>query len=151
MEFQRIGRFKTVQQFREYLNQVAPEFPCDEQVFSATEGSPLSAAFQGMEGNLAVVWGGEDFISLVKEVDRLHKDREYEQFEARGGVMDGEQLSADRIAEISKWPNRQEQLSLLSGQILAPGANLSAQLLGPGGALASQVQEKSEAEAEAEE
>jgi large subunit ribosomal protein L10 len=112
----------------------------------ATEGSSLAPAFKGVEGSLAVVWGGEDFISLTKEVTALHNDRDYKAFEARGGVMDGEALSADRVKEISKWPNRAEQLSILSGQILAPGANLSAALLGIGGQLASQIKQKSEEE-----
>jgi len=110
----------------------------------ATEGTPLAPAFQGVEGTLAVVWGGEDFVSLVKEVSRLDKSPDYERFEARGGVMEGEPLTADRIREISKWPNREEQLSILSGQILAPGRNLAAQLIGPGGALASQIDKKAE-------
>ncbi|HRX79134.1 MAG TPA: 50S ribosomal protein L10 [Pirellulaceae bacterium] len=110
----------------------------------ATEGTPLNAAFEGSEGSLAVVWGGEDFVSLVKEVTSVDKSGEFEKFEPRGGVMDGEHLSPDKVKEISKWPNRQEQLSLLMGQILAPGANLVSQLLAPGGALASQIKQKSE-------
>lgn len=110
----------------------------------ATEGTPLNAAFEGSEGSLAVVWGGEDFVSLVKEVTSVDKSGEFEKFEPRGGVMDGEHLSPDKVKEISKWPNRQEQLSLLMGQVLAPGANLVSQLLAPGGALASQIKQKSE-------
>ena len=74
----------------------------------------------------------------------VDKSGEFEKFEPRGGVMDGEHLSPDKVKEISKWPNRQEQLSLLMGQILAPGANLVSQLLAPGGALASQIKQKSE-------
>ena len=35
----------------------------------ATEGTPLAAAFEGIEGALALVWGGEDIVSLAKEVD----------------------------------------------------------------------------------
>jgi ribosomal protein L10 len=112
----------------------------------ATEGTPLAAAFEGAEGTLALCWGSEDFISLVKEVTELDKGSEFEKFEARGGVMDGESLSPERVKEISKWPNRAEQLSLLIGQILSPGANLSAQLLGPGGALASQIEKKADGE-----
>jgi ribosomal protein L10 len=112
----------------------------------ATEGTPLAPAFEGVEGTLAVVWGGEDFISLIKEVTKLDKSKDYEEFEARGGVMDGEQLSADRVREISKWPNREEQLSIVSGQILSPGAELASQLVAPGGALASQIEKKSEEE-----
>ena len=110
----------------------------------ATEGTPLAPAFDSTEGSLAILWGQEDLISLAKEVMSLHNDKEFDAFEARGGVMEGEPLTADRVKEISKWPNRQEQLSILSGQILAPGANLSSQLIGPGGALASQIEKKAE-------
>ncbi|MEX0819933.1 MAG: 50S ribosomal protein L10 [Pirellulaceae bacterium] len=117
----------------------------------ATEGSPLSAAFDGAEGSLAIVWGGEDFVSLVKEVTSVDKSGEFDKFEPRGGVMDGEHLTSEKVKEISKWPNRLEQLSLLMGQVLAPGANLVSQLTAPGGALASQIKQKSEGAEESEE
>ncbi len=110
----------------------------------ATEGTPLAPAFEGMEGTAAVVWGCEDIVSLAKEITRLSDDDEFKAFEARGGVMDGEKLSADRVREISRWPSRYEQLSILSAQILSPGANLAAALAGPGGAVASQIEKKSE-------
>src|SRR5688572_23286683 len=61
-------------------------------------------------------------------------------------ACEGGPLNAEKIKAISKWPNRQEQLSILSGQILSPGANLSGALLGPGGLLASQLKEKGEEE-----
>ena len=101
----------------------------------ATEGTPLAPAFEQMEGSLAVCWGGEDFVDLVKEVTELDKSDEFDKFEARGGVMDGESLTSDKVKEISKWPNRAEQLSLLAGQIMGPGATLAAQLIGPGGTI----------------
>ena len=110
----------------------------------ATEGSPLATALEGMEGSLAFVWGAEDFVSLAKEVVSINENKAFGKFETRGGVMDGEQLTPDRIKEISKWPSRQEQLSLLVGQILSPGANLAGAILGPGGTLASQIKSKSE-------
>lgn len=114
----------------------------------ATEGTPLATAMKGMSGSLAFVWGGEDFVSLAKEVTRLAEAKEFQGFEPRGGVMDGEQLSPQRVKEISKWPSRQEQLSILVGQILAPGANLVGALIGPGGALASQIKQKGEEKAD---
>jgi ribosomal protein L10 len=110
----------------------------------ATEGTPLAAAFQGAEGTLAMVWGAEDFIALAKEITRLDASKEFPEFKTRGGVLDGECLTPERVKQISKWPSRQEQLSLLLGQILSPGANLVAALLGPGSSLASQIKEKSE-------
>jgi ribosomal protein L10 len=89
-----------------------------------------------------MVWGSEDIISLAKEVVAIQQGSDFPAFEARGGVMDGEHLTAERVKEISKWPNRQQQLRMLLGQILSPGANLVAQLLGAGGALASQIEKK---------
>ena len=115
----------------------------------ATEGTSLAPAFEGIEGSHAVLWGAEDFVSLIKEVTALDKNaEEFEKFEARGGVMDGEQLTPERVQEISKWPSRDEQLSILVGQILGPGANLVAQLSGPGGQLAGQIKQISEKEEE---
>ncbi len=109
----------------------------------ATEGTSLAPAFEGLDGASAVVWGGEDFVSLVKEVVELDKDPVYERFEARGGVMDGERLDADKVKAISKWPSRLEQLSILSGQLTSSWTLLQSQLIGPGGKLASQIEKKS--------
>lgn len=112
----------------------------------ATEGTPLAAAFASAEGALAILWGAEDFIALVKEVTRLDQGNEFAKFQARGGVMDGEGLTPEKVKEISKWPGRKQQLSILLGQILSPGASLLSQISGPGGALLSQIQKKSEGE-----
>ena len=112
----------------------------------ATEGTPLSVMFEGLTGTAAICWGAEDIVSLAKEVSKLAKEKAFGAFEARGGVMEGESLSAERVAEVSKWPTRDEQLSLLVGQILGPGARLAAQLTGPGSALASQISQLGEEE-----
>jgi len=112
----------------------------------ATEGTPLAGAFEGLEGSAAIVWGSEDFISLAKEVSELDKSREFEHFRTQGGVMDGECLTADKVKEISKWPNRIEQLSILMGQVLSAGGKLLSQIESPGGLLASQIEKKSKEE-----
>ncbi|OUT54183.1 50S ribosomal protein L10 [Stieleria bergensis] len=111
----------------------------------ATEGTSLATAFEGASGPVAVCYGGDDFVSLVKEVVRLDKDEEkYDKFVANGGVMDGERLDADGVKAVSKWPNRDEQISLLVGQILGPGSALSGAMLGPGKMLNSQIKKISE-------
>ncbi|MDX1945960.1 MAG: 50S ribosomal protein L10 [Pirellulaceae bacterium] len=113
----------------------------------ATEGTALANAFaDGGEGSLAVVWGGEDFVSLAKELVEIQKKPEFEKCQARGGVMDGEKLTAEKVKDISKWPNRVGQISILLGQILAPGSELLSQLTSVGGALASQIEKKSKEE-----
>ena len=112
----------------------------------ATEGTSLVNAFEGSDGSVAVVWGGDDFVSLAKEIVEIQKKPEYEKCKSRGGVMDGEKLSPEKLVEVSKWPNRIQQIGLLVGQMLAPGANLLSQIKAPGGLLMSQVKKKSEGE-----
>jgi ribosomal protein L10 len=110
----------------------------------ATEGTQLASAFEGSQGSLAMVWGATDIVTLAKEVVRLSRDKEFEQFKARGGVMDGAALQPADVERISRWPTREEQLSILAGQILSPGATLVGQLNSVAGALASQIKEISE-------
>ncbi|MEK6249166.1 MAG: 50S ribosomal protein L10 [Planctomycetales bacterium] len=112
----------------------------------ATKDTMLAPAFESAKGALAVVWGSEDVVSLAKEVVRLSKEEQYEGFQPRCGVMDGSLLTSEQVDQVSKWPSRTEQLSILSGQLLSPGATLSAQLIGPGGALVSQFNQISEGE-----
>jgi ribosomal protein L10 len=111
----------------------------------ATEGTPLATAMQSTEGSLAIMWGADDIdiVTLAKEAMRLDADKNMEAFKTRGGVMGEEPLSAERVKEISKWPSREEQVSILVGQLLGPGGNLAAALVAPGGALASQIEQKS--------
>ena len=110
----------------------------------ATEGTPLAGIADGMDGALAIIWGATDIVALAKEIINLQKEKELAAFLPRGGMLDGEKLTADKIEAISKWPSRSEQLSMLVGQILSPGRTLAAQLVGPGATLASQIKKKSE-------
>ena len=115
----------------------------------ATEGTSLAPAFEGASGSIAICFGGEDFVSLVKEVVRLDKDEDkFGKFVASGGVMDGDRLDADGVKAVSKWPSREEQISMLVGQILVPGSQLSAALLGPGKMLNSQIKQIGEGDDE---
>ena len=105
----------------------------------ATEGTSLRPAFDDLSGSVAVLWGGEDFVALAREVTDITKSNKFGKFEVKGGVMDGEPLRAEQVAAVSKWPSRGEQISLLVGQILGPGRQLAAVIKGPGGMLAGQI------------
>ena len=100
----------------------------------AMVGTKLAGMFDGVGGSGAVCWGGEDIVSLAKIITEILKSEKFPKFEARGGVMDGEKIEADFIAEVAKWPSRTEQLSLLVGQIMGAGGRLSGQLISVGGA-----------------
>jgi ribosomal protein L10 len=115
----------------------------------ATAGTPLARLFEGVGGSAAICWGSEDIVALAKSITEVLKGDKFPAFQPRGGVMDGEQISADQIAEVAKWPSRTEQLSLLLGQILSVGSRLNGQLIAVGGALASQIAEKVKGDEEA--
>jgi ribosomal protein L10 len=108
----------------------------------ATAGTPLAPLFEGLDGTAAICWGGEDIVSLAKEITKLAKDDKLAPFATRGGVMDGERLDILQVEQVSKWPSRTEQLSILMGQVLSPGATLASQLNSIGGALASQIEQR---------
>jgi large subunit ribosomal protein L10 len=105
----------------------------------ATEGTSLRPAFDNQIGSMAVIWGCEDFVSLVRTVTKLVDSGKFPKLEIKGGVMDGDALTADQVKKVSKWPSRTEQISMLVGQILSPGATLSGQLVGPARKIAGQV------------
>ena len=46
MTYARIGAFKSVSQFRDYLSELGLELPCDDEPLSAAQGSPLAQTFQ---------------------------------------------------------------------------------------------------------
>jgi large subunit ribosomal protein L10 len=105
----------------------------------ATEGTTLATAFEGAQGTMAVVWGGEDIVSLAKEVMRLADQPDFAPFAPKGGVMDGQRLSADEVKQVSKWPSREELLSLVAGQLVGPASELASQLVAPAQQIASQI------------
>jgi len=114
----------------------------------AMKDTPLAAMFDNITGSCAVCWGASDVVGLAKEIVRLSKEKQYKEFKLCGGAMDGEALTAEQAAEVSKWPSREEQISLLVGQIVGVGATLSGQLVGPGAMLASQVKQLAEKDGE---
>lgn len=113
----------------------------------AAQGTSLANAFDSKDGSMALLWGSEDFISLCKEMVAIYKKPEYDKMQSIGGVMDGDHLTAEKVEEVSKWPNRVGQLSILLGQVLSPGSTLLGQLASPGGALASQIEQIAEGKA----
>jgi large subunit ribosomal protein L10 len=105
----------------------------------ATEGTSLRPAFDNQAGSLAILWGCEDFVSLVKSIKKLADSGAFPKFEFKGGVMDGEAMTGEQVQKVAKWPSRLEQISMLVGQILSPGSTLAGQLVGPASTIAGQV------------
>ncbi|MDD3586408.1 MAG: 50S ribosomal protein L10 [Thermoguttaceae bacterium] len=118
----------------------------------ATAGTPLEALFADLpDRSCAVCWGASDIVALAKEIVRISKDKAFDKLEIRGGVLDGEAFTADGVVDISKWPTREEQISILLGQIVGVGSKLSSQLLAAGANLARQIKQLADKEEEQEE
>jgi large subunit ribosomal protein L10 len=95
-------------------------------------------------GSSAVVWGGEDIVSLAREITDWAK--KIEKLTVKGGSVGGQALDAKGIDALSKLPSRVELLGQIVGMILSPGANIAGALLGPGGTVAGQIKQKAEPE-----
>ena len=113
----------------------------------AVKGTSLEPLFSTIGGSAALCWGCEDIVSLTKVVCGLADDKRFkDKFVVKCGVMDNDRMDADMVKNVSTWPSRTEQLAMLVGQILGPGANLAAAMLGPGSTVAGQIASKAEGE-----
>lgn len=88
-------------------------------------------------GPSTLVWGGEDIVTLSKEISKWAK--EVDGLEIKGGTTEGSPLSAEEVDTLSKSPSREELIGQIMGLVLSPGARLAAALLGPGGNIAGQI------------
>ena len=105
----------------------------------ALAGLGVSAESVGrvLQGPSTLVFGSEDIVSLAKEISKDAK--EITALEIKGGAVEGGAIDAAGVESLSKSPGRAELISMIAGQLLAPGANLAAALGGPGSTLASQL------------
>ena len=90
-------------------------------------------------GPSTLVYGGEDVVELAKKITETAQ--EIEPLAVKGGAVGGQTLDEAGVTTLSKSPGRAELLSIISGQILSPGANLVGALLAGGSNLASQIKQ----------
>lgn len=74
-----------------------------------------------MQGEIAVGFGGEDAIALVKAIYSFQKQNEKPVFV--GGVMEGEVLSVEQMKHLATLPSREELLARVVGSMNAPVSN----------------------------
>ena len=102
----------------------------------------LSGVAKALSGPSTLAFGGEDIVSLSKELTEWAN--KIKVLEIKGGGLGETPLSAPDVEALSKSPGRKELLSQLVGLILSPGAQLNGAVLGAGGKLAGQVKTLSE-------
>lgn len=112
----------------------------------ALEEVGVKSMEQVLAGPSTLVWGGEDIVSLSKEIAKWARD--LDKLEIKGGAVEGQVVNAKGVVELSKSPGRLELISQIVGLALSPGARLAGALLGPGGTISGQVKALADKEGE---
>lgn len=100
----------------------------------AVEGSPFAGVSDAFAGPTAVALSFGDPVGLAKILDDFAKD--HEQFELKGGVVDGATLGREQIATLATLPSLDELRGRLVGLLQAPAAKLARLVTEPGAGLA---------------
>lgn len=103
----------------------------------ALSGTALEGISDMLEGPSSLVYGGDNVVSIARELLELAKG--VENLEFKGALMEGQKFGADEITALSKYPTREEAQAQAVNVILSPGKNLAGQIVGPGRKIASLI------------
>jgi large subunit ribosomal protein L10 len=92
------------------------------------------------------IMDGEDPVAMAKAAVTFAGRKKL--LEVKGGLVEGEVLSAKEVVELSKMPSRPEMLGQIAGMALGVGARLAGALLGPGGRISGGLKAMAEKEGE---
>ena len=82
-----------------------------------------------LAGPTAVAFGYGDAVAVAKVVDEAAK--EYEAFELKAGVLDGELLESKQIEQLAKMPGRDELRAQLLALLMTPATQMVRVLSAP--------------------
>lgn len=68
-----------------------------------------------LEGPTAVVTSKEDYLEASKIIYKFSKDNDF--YKIKGGIIDGQVMTAEEIITLAKLPSRQELLAKLAGAL----------------------------------
>ena len=106
----------------------------------ALHAQDVTALDPVLEGPSSLVFGGEDIVSLSKEIAGWVTELGDELLAIKGGMVEGTTLSSGDVEELSKSPSREELIGQIAGLLLSPGSSVVGALLGSGGRLAGAVE-----------
>jgi large subunit ribosomal protein L10 len=84
----------------------------------AIEGGPLDQLKELFEGPVAVVFSQTDAVGLAKALSQAAK--EIPVLELRGGMVDGQVVRANQVADIANLPSREELIAKLLFLLQSP-------------------------------
>lgn len=93
----------------------------------AFQGTPLESAANYLSGPVAIMYGGEDIVSIAKAAQKYLDDQEGEANAGAfvGAVLDGQVLDAKMAATVHKMPSKKDVQALIVGLALGPGSKIA--------------------------
>ena len=110
----------------------------------------LAQAGDMLDGPCAVTSGGDNVVSMVREL--LEISKEVPALAVKAALLEGEVFGSERIVELSKYPTRDEAIAAVAACAMSPARKLAGCVMAPGGKIAGilkTLEEKGAAEAEA--
>ncbi len=123
-------------QLRRELREVGGEYHVAKNtlVEIAIEGSPYLSLKDLLSSQNGLVFGYSDAVGLTKVISRYAK--EHDKFAVKGGVTEGQFLSAVGVEAISQLPSREVLRAQLLGLLSRPATQLAGTLAESGARLA---------------
>ncbi|MBI3249696.1 MAG: 50S ribosomal protein L10 [Deltaproteobacteria bacterium] len=123
-------------QLRRELREVGGEYHVAKNtlVEIAIEGSPYLSLKDILTGQNGLAFGYGDAIGLAKVVTRYAK--EHDKFVIKGGMSDGQFLSASRVEAVAQLPSREVLRAQLLGVLSRPATQLASLMAESGARLA---------------
>lgn len=108
----------------------------------AFEALGLSYAQALLQGPTVLFYGGDTMVDTAKAL--VEQVKAFPTLRLRGGVTDGQALSASDVTALSKLPSREEILGMIVGSLLSPVSGVLSALMSPAQQVASQIEKISE-------
>ena len=93
---------------------------------AAAEGGWDPLATQALEGDTAMIVGGEDVVEVAKKIDAFNNV--HEPLQVKFGAIKGRVLASADVEKLAKLPSREVLLAQLLGVLQAPARNLASVL-----------------------
>ena len=94
----------------------------------------LAQAGQMLDGPCAIAYGGDNVVSIVREL--LDIGKEAPTLTVKAALLEGEIFGAERIDELSKYPTRDEAVATVLTCALSPARKLVGCLMAPAARIA---------------
>ena len=101
---------------------------------AAFKDAGLEAAGDLLDGPSAIAYGGDNIVSVVRELLSFRKTAPA--LTVKAAILEGDIFGEDRIDELSKYPTREEAIGKVISAALGAGGKVVNCLTAPGGALA---------------